>query len=741
MALHDPHSPSASDGTPQSSSAQPQGTFGRYLLFKRLREDSLGEIYRAGQMGADAVERVVSLRLFNGGEIHGEPFLSACEGRRPVREILDGAPFGVTVELGASDGVAFMAQELVFGRSLAEFLDRSRQTSNPVPFEHTLHIMDRAAMALHNAYQRRLEDQRILHGFLIPEFVHLSNEGEIQVGGFEASPGLLALPGNGQARSAVSGYLSPEVNAGHAPESSDDVYSLGAIFAELLTGEPLPALDPTESNRWVETATLADGTPMSEEARHLLRESLLPRGQRIQSCEKWHRSLTSVINASDVTPTTFNLAFFLHTLFGEELDREVEVVEAERRAEVPPPTPHPVVPQPEVTEGAPQLQTTPEPETSAEAVHDLERDPVDSADSNPLIAAMTAESAPATTPTSTSGARAQAAPSDDSNRTKIIVGVVAAIAIAAALAFFVFDVPFPGLSEPPKTLEVTAAPRVETTALELPPVALEEGVADSSSVAPPLSPEEIEGQVRSLVAQRAGALEANLKAEYDERLVELRRQLEEARNAPPAEAEPTPIAPQIAQSDTPPVVTTPPPARPSTTQSATTEPESTDQTAREQPAQPAARQPVVSAPAQRPSQAARQQATPAREEPRPASREVVEPPTRETVASPEPAAPAKTAPGSIVTKGPGVVPPKIVQQPQVVYPRVAARLKRQATVKVRVLVNENGRPTEIEPVGKKTGLGFDEAAIRAAQTTRWTPPTKDGVPVKLWVELSIDFRP
>ena len=60
---------------------------------------------------------------------------------------------------------------------------------------------------------------------------------------------------------------------------------------------------------------------------------------------------------------------------------------------------------------------------------------------------------------------------------------------------------------------------------------------------------------------------------------------------------------------------------------------------------------------------------------------------------------------------------------------------------MRILVDEKGRPTEIEQIGPKIGMGFDQAAMRAAQSTRWTPPSKDGVPVKIWVELSVDFRP
>jgi TonB family protein len=122
-------------------------------------------------------------------------------------------------------------------------------------------------------------------------------------------------------------------------------------------------------------------------------------------------------------------------------------------------------------------------------------------------------------------------------------------------------------------------------------------------------------------------------------------------------------------------------------------------------------------------------------EPEPAARETAEP-TPQTETEPE-----EVEPGSIVDRGKGVTPPALMRQPNVVYPAAAVRLKREASVRMRILVDENGRPTEIAQASPKIGMGFDQAAMRAAKSTRWTPPTKNGVPVKMWVELSVDFRP
>jgi len=61
---------------------------------------------------------------------------------------------------------------------------------------------------------------------------------------------------------------------------------------------------------------------------------------------------------------------------------------------------------------------------------------------------------------------------------------------------------------------------------------------------------------------------------------------------------------------------------------------------------------------------------------------------------------------------------------------------------VRLLVDETGRVVEAEVVeGDPSELGFNEAAVDSALRATFRPATKDGVPVKMWVSLSIDFTP
>jgi TonB family protein len=66
-------------------------------------------------------------------------------------------------------------------------------------------------------------------------------------------------------------------------------------------------------------------------------------------------------------------------------------------------------------------------------------------------------------------------------------------------------------------------------------------------------------------------------------------------------------------------------------------------------------------------------------------------------------------------------------------------MKKEAVVTVSVLIDENGRVTEVKNVGAKAGFGMDEAAADYARGCSWAPATKEGVKVKMWYDLKVAF--
>ncbi|HSU83980.1 MAG TPA: hypothetical protein VLR69_16290, partial [Thermoanaerobaculia bacterium] len=310
--------------------------FGKYLLLKKLTEDPLGEIFRAGRVGQGGMEQVVLLRVFNGKGLDGEKLWARVSGRGAIQEILKSPNIGNGVDLGRVRSFPYTAYDYISGKNLATVFAQSARQHSPVPTDHALLIAERLALALAAAYESRVQDERLLHGFVVPHLVMISNEGETRLLGFEVAPGLRDLAAGGWQDDALRPYLAPETLNGGPAAKSDDVYSLGAILFELLTGERPPVAPPEAYGPMIDAAQLAnDGTPLPAPVAALLKKSLAPREQRIADAVTWHKTLSKLMIDSNFSPTTFNLAFFMHNLFREEIERESQEIQAEKTLELP----------------------------------------------------------------------------------------------------------------------------------------------------------------------------------------------------------------------------------------------------------------------------------------------------------------------------------------------------------------------------------------------------------------------
>ena len=310
--------------------------FGKYLLLKKLSEDPLGETFRAGRVGKEGMEQIVLLRVFNGKGVDGERLWQKASGRAAVQQALKSPNIGSGVDLGRVRNFPYAAYDYISGKNLSALVAQANRQMSPMPPDHALLIAERISLALAAAHETRIQDERILHGFLVPQLVMISNEGETRLLGFEAGDGLRSLAAAGWRDADVQPYLSPEALAGGPLTKADDVYSLGAILYELLTGERLPATS-TDGHAALIDATMLpnEGTPLPAELAALLKKSLGARDQRIADAATWHKTASKLMIDLHYNATTFNLAFFMHNLFRDEIERESQEMQAEKKLELP----------------------------------------------------------------------------------------------------------------------------------------------------------------------------------------------------------------------------------------------------------------------------------------------------------------------------------------------------------------------------------------------------------------------
>ena len=99
----------------------------------------------------------------------------------------------------------------------------------------------------------------------------------------------------------------------------------------------------------------------------------------------------------------------------------------------------------------------------------------------------------------------------------------------------------------------------------------------------------------------------------------------------------------------------------------------------------------------------------------------------------------EVVPGTLVTLGPGVTPPKAVKKSYAKYPDSLRKRRVEGPVQMSILVSETGKVLDVK-ILKSAHPILDEVSVSAVREWIFEPATKDGVPVRIWIPVSITYQ-
>jgi serine/threonine protein kinase len=283
--------------------------FGDYLLVAQLSEDALGPVFRA--LYAADERRFVRLRILRSEELLAGPIEKAIRESASRGGSLSHAAIVDRQQLDIVENLPFLTWDETSGWTLDTMFSRVRALGIRIPAEYALLIAERIAAALEHAHRTMSGGGRpTAHGLLWPGFVSISNDAAVRVGGFGLAAGVLPSLGEPRLLAEVAPYIAPEIREGGEIGASGDVYALGAILAELLTGRrPSLGSHPLE---------LRAGDPRSEELEAFLQRCMASSGQRFPSAVDAHRELQRMVTGNPFSLYTANLSLFLYKLLNPE---------------------------------------------------------------------------------------------------------------------------------------------------------------------------------------------------------------------------------------------------------------------------------------------------------------------------------------------------------------------------------------------------------------------------------------
>jgi tetratricopeptide (TPR) repeat protein/predicted Ser/Thr protein kinase len=198
----------------------------RYEILQMLGRGGMGAVYKARDVELD---RMVALKVIR-PELASDPeilqrfkqeiILARDVTHRNIIRIYD---------LGQADGIKFLSMEFVEGKDLHAIL----KEKGPLPVEEAVEIMEQVCFALEEAHETG-----VVHRDLKPQNIMIGPDGRVVVMDFGIARSV-QVTGMTQTGSVLGtpDYMSPEQVKGQQADARSDIFALGVIFFEILTGE------------------------------------------------------------------------------------------------------------------------------------------------------------------------------------------------------------------------------------------------------------------------------------------------------------------------------------------------------------------------------------------------------------------------------------------------------------------------------------------------------------------------
>ena len=212
---------------------------GRYEIVGELGRGAMGIVYKAVDPVIGRTVAVKTIRLSEEGTgLKRAELLARFQTEARAAGLLTHPNIVVVYDAGEEDGLYYITMELVEGKSLQALLDGGH--SFPLP--RTLRILDQTCSALQFAHERN-----IVHRDIKPANLMLTADDTVKITDFGTAK--ILQFGSTQQTSHVMGtpsYMSPEQVKGRAVDGRSDIFSLGVMLYEMITGEkPFPGQNIT----------------------------------------------------------------------------------------------------------------------------------------------------------------------------------------------------------------------------------------------------------------------------------------------------------------------------------------------------------------------------------------------------------------------------------------------------------------------------------------------------------------
>jgi serine/threonine-protein kinase len=306
--------------------------FGKYALLDRIAIGGMAEIFLARQTGVDGFEKTVVLKKIRPQLAEKKSFVAMFLNEAKLAAQLNHHNIVQILDLGRVDGSYFIAMEYLHGRDLRRVVPKAEQQDIPFPIVYACKIASQVAEGLFYAHQKTDEAGRplhIVHRDVTPENIFVTFDGGVKVldFGIAKAANIVEQGRAGEIKGKLS-YMSPEQCGGRPLDHRSDIFSLGVVLYEWVTGfklftgeSDLAILRSITEGRIYKPSYFKSDVPEPVEA-ILMKALEKDPAARYQSAWEMQFELDRFLTNNEFTPSNNHLATFLRQIFRDEIEEE-----------------------------------------------------------------------------------------------------------------------------------------------------------------------------------------------------------------------------------------------------------------------------------------------------------------------------------------------------------------------------------------------------------------------------------
>jgi serine/threonine-protein kinase len=329
-----------------------QVVFGKYTLVERIAVGGMAEIFLARQGGMEGFEKTVVLKRIRPHLSKQPSFVKMFLNEAKLAAQLNHPNIVQIYDLGRINETYFIAMEYIFGRDMRRIIPKADTMGIPFPLVYALKIASSVCEGLYYAHQKTDlygNPLNIVHRDVSPENIFVSFDGTVKVLDFGIAKAANQAEHTraGEIKGKLS-YMSPEQCMGRPLDQRSDLFSLGVVLYEwitgfkLFTGESEVAILKSISDAKIYAPSYFKADIPKPVEAILMRALERDREKRYQSAWDMQYDIDRFLSQHEFTPSNIHLSNFLRQLFHDELEDERRrlanaLTEAARVAPAPPP--------------------------------------------------------------------------------------------------------------------------------------------------------------------------------------------------------------------------------------------------------------------------------------------------------------------------------------------------------------------------------------------------------------------